>query len=539
MKHNGIMTYLSGLLLFISLFAGGCATVSLDVPKIFSTALPASDETRLGAALKPICEKHPGQSGFYLMPSGMEAFLARAFLIEAAGRSLDLQYYDFRDDTTSTLLLERILAAADRGVKVRFLLDDWNITGRDLYLDLLGMHHNIEVRVFNPFGGRRSSSIPRLVQYAFGEKRLKKRMHNKSFVVDNTMAVVGGRNIGDEYFNAKSDVNFSDLDILVAGPVVPQISVAFDEYWNSEYAVPIKEVASIEPNKEDAEEGRRLLEANKKRFYESEYAKRLRDSDFLKRLLEGTLGAVWTKGEYIYDKPGKIGFSIKDEPSAYMIKRLVDIGSKARTETLMISPYFVPGKIGMDWMKSDRERGVSVKVLTNSLASNDMKAAHGGYMNYREDMLRLGVHIYEMKPTSDEILSKGHRRRRLGSSSQQGALHAKTYVWDRQRAFVGSINFDPRSALMDTQDGMYMEGPEIAGQVARLFDEGISADAAFEVTLESGSQEADGSPPSEGRLTWISHEDGKDIRYYHEPMTSLWQRMKVRVVSWFTPEDML
>jgi cardiolipin synthase C len=321
--------------------------------------------------------------------------------------------------------------------------------------------------------------------------------------------------------------------------VVPQISVAFDEYWNSEYAVPIEEVASLEPNKEDAEEGRRLLEANRKQFADSEYAKRLKESDLLTRILEGRLGAVWTKGEYIYDKPGKIGSSIQEDPSAYMVKRLVAIGSKATKETLLISPYFVPGKMGMEWMKGDRDRGVSVKVLTNSLASNDMKAAHGGYMNYREDMLRMGVRIYEMKPTSDEILFKHHIIRRLGRSSQQGALHAKTYVWDRERAFVGSINFDPRSALMDTQDGMYMEGSEIAGQVAGLFDEGASADAAFEVTLESDSPKTDDSPPSDGKLTWISREDGKEIRYCHEPMTSLWQRIKVRIVSWFTPEEML
>ena len=160
-------------------------------------------------------------------------------------------------------------------------------------------------------------------------------------------------------------------------------------------------------------------------------------------------------------------------------------------------------------------------------------------MNYREDMLRMGVRIYEMKPTSDEILSKQHKRRRLGSSSEQGALHAKTYVWDRERTLVSSFNYDPRSALMDTQDGMYMEGSEIAEQVVRIFDEGISANSAFEVILEPGLPEKDGSAPDKQRLTWISREDGNEIRYYEEPMTSLWLRIKVRIVSWFAPEEML
>jgi putative cardiolipin synthase len=179
-----------------------------------------------------------------------------------------------------------------------------------------------------------------------------------------------------------------------------------------------------------------------------------------------------------------------------------------------------------------------VKVLTNSLASNDVKAAHSGYMKYREDLLRMGVRIYEMKPTSEEALT-GHRRERKLGSSSQGALHAKTFVSDRKRVFIGSFNYDPRSALLDTQDGMLVQGPEMADHVARIFEEGASPDAAYEVTLESDSPKTEGNAPSEGRLTWITRENGEEVRYYHEPMTSLWQRIKARVFSWFVPEEML
>ena len=266
------------LILMISALSG-CASLPVNYPRTPTTALLHPEETRTWKMIQRQLDTHPGDSGFYLLPSGVDAFVARILLINAAERTLDLQYYIFHGDITPKLVVDRMLAAADRGVRIRLLVDDWNIRGKDPVLAMINAHPNIEVRVFNPVAGRRSAFLSRPLQYVFGAGRIKNRMHNKAFVVDNTVAIVGGRNIGDEYFHAQPDVNFEDLDIMAMGPITKGVSSAFDEYWNHELAIPIRAFVSQEPSAEDIQKARRTLDDHREAMKAKEYGRSLRESD--------------------------------------------------------------------------------------------------------------------------------------------------------------------------------------------------------------------------------------------------------------------
>src|SRR5512139_3962240 len=309
------------LVLILSLLSG-CASLPLDYPRTFTTALPHPGETRLWRTIQPQLDSHPGESGFYLLPSGIDAFVARILLIDAAERTLDLQYYIFHGDITPKLVVDRMLAAADRGVRVRLLVDDWNLRGRDPVLALINAHPNIEVRIFNPVAGRRSAFLSRPVQYLFGAGRIKNRMHNKALVVDNTAAIVGGRNIGDEYFHAQPDVNFEDLDIMAMGPITKEVSAGFDEYWNHELAIPIRAFVSREPPAEDVQKARLMLDQHREAMKATEYGRKLRESDLVKRLGAGQFFMAWAKGEVLYDRPGRVNTSDALNPSSSMAPRL-------------------------------------------------------------------------------------------------------------------------------------------------------------------------------------------------------------------------
>jgi putative cardiolipin synthase len=523
------------LILMISALSG-CASAPLNYPRTFTKAYPQPEETRIGRTIQPQIDDHLGESGFYLLPSGIDAFVARILLIDAAERTLDLQYYIFHGDITPKLVVDRMLAAADRGVRIRFLVDDWNIQGKDFILAMIGTHPNIEVRIFNPIAGSRSSSLSRPLHYLFGAERIKNRMHNKVFVVDNTIAIVGGRNIGDEYFQAHPDVNFEDMDIMAMGPIAKEVSAGFDEYWNHELAIPIQAFVSQSPAEEDVQKARLILEQHREAMKATEYGRKLRESDLLNRLGAGRLPVVWGQGEVLYDRPGRVNTSGVQDPSKSMAPRLREIIEEAQSEALIISPYFVPREGGVKLLAKMRHRGVTVKILTNSLASNDVPIAHGGYARYRKDLLRLGVDLFELRPVAGQREEKNSTH--WGGSSG-AALHAKTFILDRQVLFVGTFNLDPRSAWFDTQNGIAVRSETLAEQAARLFEESASAHRAFRVTLRTDSTESNGSASERDELEWITEENGKEVRYSHEPETGLWRRITVKILSLFAPEKML
>jgi putative cardiolipin synthase len=523
------------LVLIVSILSG-CATLPLNYPRTPTTALPQPEETSLWRRIQPQLDSHPGDSGFYLLPSGIDAFVARILLIDAAERTLDLQYYIFHGDITPKLVVDRMLAAADRGVRIRLLVDDWNIRGKDPVLAMINAHPNIEVRIFNPIAGSRSSFLSRPFHYLFGAGRIKNRMHNKAFIVDNTVAIVGGRNIGDEYFQAQHDVNFEDMDLMALGPIAKEVSAAFDEYWNYELAIPIHAFVSQEPAVEEIQKARRTLDEHREALRATEYGRKLRESDLLKRLGAGQLPVVWGQGEVLYDRPERVNASGPPNPSNSMGPRLRAIIEEAQNEALLISPYFVPREAGVKMFAKMRGRGVAVKILTNSLASNDVPIAHGGYARYRKDMLRLGVDLFELKPAPGQREKKGHTQ--VGGSSG-AALHAKTFIVDRKVLFVGTLNLDPRSVWFDTQNGIAVRSETLTEQAAHLFEESTAKHRAFRVTLRTSSTGANGSLSEVPRLEWVTEENGKEERYSREPKTGLWRRISVKVLSLFAPEKML
>jgi len=523
------------LILAISAFSG-CANLPLNYPRTSTTALSQPEETSLWRRIQPQLDGHPGESGFYLLPSGIDAFVARILLIDAAERTLDLQYYIFHGDITPKLVVDRLLAAADRGVRIRLLVDDWNIKGKDFVLAMIDAHPNIEVRIFNPVAGSRSSSLSRPFHYLLGAERIKNRMHNKAFVVDNIIAIVGGRNIGDEYFQAHDDINFEDMDLMATGPIAKEVSAGFDEYWNHELAIPVRAFVAREPPADDIEKARQILDEHRETLKGTEYGRKLRESDLLKRLEAGRLPVVWAQGEVLYDRPDRVNASGPPNPSNSMGPRLREMIEEAQNEVLLISPYFVPRERGVELFAKMRHRGVTVKILTNSLASNDVPIAHGGYARYRKDLLRLGVDLFELRPAPGQREKKDHTQ---VSGSSGAALHAKTFILDRKVLFVGTLNLDPRSVRFDTQNGIVVRSETLAGQAARLFEETTSLHRAFRVTFRMDSPEVNGSPSGGTGLEWVTEENGKEVRYFHEPETGLWRRITVKILSLFAPEKML
>ena len=293
-----------GVLLLVLLH--GCASIPYDYPRSVSSALYRPEGTRLGKEIQARGVNHPGTSGFYLLPTGIDAFATRARLIDRAEKTLDLQYYLFHDDLTGKFIFGRVIAAADRGVRVRLLLDDWHLTTEtDSLLAAMATHPNIEVRIFNPFGTHRRTVLARALGMAFGPNRLKGRMHNKAFIVDNSVAIVGGRNIGDEYFGASPDANFYDLDIITLGPVAREVSAVFDDYWNCVLSIPINALIAIRPTADDLQSARRDLATHRERLEKSTYGLKVEKSDLLKRIDTGKVPIAWGQAQVLSDDPLK------------------------------------------------------------------------------------------------------------------------------------------------------------------------------------------------------------------------------------------
>jgi cardiolipin synthase C len=532
-RANLVPAFFLACLFLLPALLNGCASLPLDYPRSVSTALLLPEETDMGKRIQAHVTRNQGKSGFYLLSSGEDSFLARVLAINQAERTLDLQYYSFNNDLTGKFLMDRLVAAAERGVRVRLLVDDWTQAGKiDWGLAMVQANPNIEVRVFNPFGGLRKVLFSRVFQAVFVAKRLRGRMHNKMFIADNCLAIVGGRNIGDEYFGARSELMFGDLDIMAIGPITREISTAFDAYWNCVLSIPVKALLKRQPTAAETEEFRRFLSENRKSVQSSEYAQRLRDGNLSKRVEAGHLHYVWAEGEVLYDDPLKVIRADDSSRKVQMGRQLKSIIDEAQSEVLAISPYFIPGERGMLWFKQLRERGITVKVLTNSLASTDVPLVEGGYAHYRKALLGLGVELYELKPNPDQYRFWDHTS--FGSSSK-GALHAKTVIVDRKIVFVGSFNLDPRSARLNTEDGVVVRSAELGAQATRLFDRGISPRDAYRVEILGKS------PVSEEwhGLVWITEENGREVHYYHDPMTGFWFRLEVRFLSLFAPESML
>lgn len=507
------------------MLGAGCWSPRDEVARPVSHALERPEETFLGRVLAAQLAATPGQSGFHLLVSGQEAFLARAAMAEAAERTLDLQYYIVGEDATATLLLQRALRAAQRGVRVRLLIDDLYAVGRDFDLATLAAQPNVEVRLFNPFLQRGPLGLSRLLEYLGDSTRLNRRMHNKLWIADNALAVIGGRNLGDAYFDVREDSKFADLDLLAGGPVVAGISRSFDGYWNSEWAVPIGAFLGAPPAGAQLQLLLQHMDARADEFRASDYAETLRATDLGRLLRAGGLPLAPARASVLYDDPPNLRNG-SDRTESRILSVLRSAIEAAQREVILISPYFIPSERGVGVLCGLAARRVGVKVLTNSLASTDVPVVHAGYARYRSRLLACGVQLYERRPGDRSARSA---RARLSSGA---SLHAKAVVVDRKWVLLGSMNLDPRSRLSNTEIAVSVGSAALGAQLGGLFDEATAPDQAFRVTLAEPRNER--SP-----LLWSGAENDKPVTFTSEPLAGWWRRIVSALLGALAPEEML
>ncbi|MDR3388786.1 MAG: phospholipase D family protein [Rudaea sp.] len=517
------------LLLMLGIAVSACSSLRSDFVKTPSQALPPAFDTPSARYVQSELEEHRGLSGFRLLTGSTNALMSRIALIDHAEHSIDLQYYIFENDATGRLVAQRLLAAADRGVRVRMLLDDLGLDHEDHMLDALDAHPNIKVRLFNPFNTRDPSLPSKIAQFILEGQRLNRRMHNKSLIADNAAAIVGGRNIGDGYFDARNDTNFRDLDVIAVGPVVTQASSAFDDYWNSDAAFPVTAFRNTRNTDADLVKVRAALAHDARKFADSDYAQAS-----LEKLPYGATADrrgewFWGSGNLLADLPEKIKAE-SDTPELRIGPQLKSVTDVASTEVLLISPYFVPGEKGTNYLIGLAQRGVAVKVLTNSLASTDEPAAHAGYEHYRNRLLAGGVQLFELRPAAGEKQSAT-----AAGASSGVSLHAKAFVVDRRYVFVGSMNMDPRSKLLNTEMGVMVDCPGLAGAVAQFFATASSPANAFHVELLPATDAASGH----ARLTWVSESNGATVTYDHDPDATRSRRLEVSLLRLLPIEGLL
>ncbi len=460
--------------------------------------------TRLGLAISPTCAANPGRTGIYGLADPREAFAARALLAAAAERRIDAQSYIWRDDDTGRLLFEALWRAAERGVQVRLLLDDNNTSGLDGILAALDSHPNLEVRLYNPLAWRRA----RILNYATDFRRSNHRMHNQSFTADGETTIVGGRNVGNEYFGAGAGMIFADLDVLAVGPVVQDVSAAFERYWNSASASPVSHVLGAA---DPAEVGRLSARFAQARTAATvvEYVDSLRDTALVDELLSERLTLDWVDARLVCDDPEKTVASERRE-DLLMLPRMLELVGRPARQLDLVSPYFVPMSEGSTAFETLARGGVRVRVLTNSLEATDVAAVHAGYAKRRKGLLEAGVELFELKRVSKRKSSRG---------SSSASLHAKTFAVDRMRVFVGSFNFDPRSAELNTEMGLILHSPALAQEIAGGFD--------TEVPLRAYEVRRGG----DGSLRWIENAPSGRKQHAKEPGTGFLRRASIGVLS--------
>ena len=539
--------------LLMSLWLTGCAALPSDVQRPVTTALENNLDTRLGkvVAARAAAASTRNDSGFALVVNAELAFTSRMTLIKAAEKTLDLQYYAVHADDTTDRLFDALREAAARGVRIRILLDDFNTAGKDAQVLRLAFEKNIDMRLFNPLPSNRSSAMWRIVSSLSDAARLQRRMHNKIFVADNAVAITGGRNLGDTYFGQSDGVNFVDIDVLAAGRIARDLSRSFDQYWNNPLAYPVQSLMTVK----DLERLKPPAAAQTSSF--GEYrptAPTPAPSEALNKTtatrvtvnpagLTTTIAALpettdlqllnwtWAASTMLVDKPSKIA---EDADSAEIsndtvVDGLLSLMSSAKTDLLVVSPYFVPGAEMMRQFEAIRKRGVRVRVLTNSLASNDAVAAHAGYARYREGLLAMGIEMYEMRSEQRGTVSRfGAGTGSAGGTSgaSRASLHAKAVVVDSRLLVVGSMNLDLRSKLQNSEVAIVIRNPKLAAEATALIEPSM-IQGAYRVELK------------DGQLVWRAPQGSGLADATSEPDASAGLKLMVRVIAPFAPDEML
>jgi putative cardiolipin synthase len=517
---------------FALLLAGLTGCTSLPKPRAEWNP-PSTVETTNTAwarALAPAIAEHKEASGIQFLTYGRDALAARVAVADTAERSLDVQYYIWNPDNSGRLLAERLLTAADRGVRVRLLLDDIGGSASDAVLLALDSHTNVEVRLFNPIANR----FFRKLSLLFDFQRVNRRMHNKSFTADRAITVLGGRNVGDHYFSTGDERQFADFDVVATGPAASEVAAMFERYWTNPVSIPIQVLTKKKSAPDELAAGRTRLAADVKTLGDSTFADLATNALGLAiRRRESAL--VWGPTQLVSDLPEKV----EKDPSDISTHLLPELGSVVRStqrELFIVSPYFVPGRKGMEFFRSLRARGVRVVVLSNSLAANDVTPVHAGYRRYRKALLLAGVELWEIKPDVQLRATAGDAvtARKKTKKPAESALHAKVFAFDRRTLFVGSLNLTPRSSLLNTEMGLLVETPQLTRPAVESLEKSLVQDA-YRLEFVPGP-----GPCKEcGSIVWHSQENGRDVRYTSEPHASFWRRLQVSIFSLLPLESQL
>ncbi|NKB34886.1 MAG: hypothetical protein GKR91_17460 [Pseudomonadales bacterium] len=499
--------------LLVGIFLSSCASLPEEVIRIESYTIADTGDTTLAQLAGPTNTTDTGESRFVMLPSGLESFDVRLALTDLAERSIDIQTFIWKQDSAGTLLAERLLVAAERGIRVRILVDDINNRDRDEALAALDAHPNIEFRIFNPFGTR-SFLLPINVRRGWemirDMSRLNHRMHNKVFVTDNQAAIVGGRNIADEYFGMSENYNFADLDLLISGAIVDDVSLSFDDYWNSSWAYPIT-IFTDHPSPPRLEIFYSRMHENVSSLY-SQLGLEQSSPQERRQLLQDLISrAVSARAEIVFDSPDKLTGGAVD--NATEVPQLLQSQTEqTQSELLIGSPYFIPGEGGGGLLAELADRGVSVKVLTNSLAAADHVSSFSGFSRYRTQVLQNGIELFELKPDQTQFV----RETSITTSTGNGGIHAKAFVFDRERVFIGSFNLDPRSININTEIGLLIHSEALAEELASYFEAMMQPQYSWSPTLNNA-----------GDLVWMEKNPSSvsaDMIYTSDPKASFWRR---------------
>jgi putative cardiolipin synthase len=499
----------------------GCASLppGAEYQKQPSAAYAHPEQTQISQAFAPAAAAHSGRSAFRILSRGTDGFTMRIELIHQAEHALDLQYFIYRQDQTGKIITEALLQAADRGVHLRLLVDDGASAPGDGQIAVLAAHPNIEVRIFNPFSYRGESVALRAMEFAFHHRRLDYRMHNKLLVADNASALIGGRNVGDQYFQIDPQGQYADDDLFVFGPTVQKLSATFDSYWNSALAIPVEALAGGRPSAAQLAAYREVLEDAHRKAQDAgaDFMREAASGEPLSGILDGALPVVWAGAQVVCDPPDKMHHHEQGVRGAFAYEPIAQALAEVHTELLMITPYFIPTPHEAQALKDLRQRNVRVGILTNSLESTTEVSAHAGYQRHRTEMLKAGVELHEVRASPENARGSGQSVA-LSRYGNYG-LHAKLYAFDRSRLFIGSMNFDQRSARLNTEIGLLIDSGELAQQAIARYDAMTQLGSSYEVSLQS-----DGDGRS--HLVWRTSVGGRLIETRREPSRNAWRRLQ-------------
>jgi len=492
---------LSLSVIFLVLCAG-CATVPMDHPREYSEAIGANEGTQLRSIAAGWIQDDPESSGFYPLINGNDALGMRLWLIDAAQVSIDVQTFIMKGDLSGLVITKHLLMAADRGVRVRILLDDALTIVEDDILLLVDAHPNIEVRLYNPISRRGINILNAIGDF----RRANRRMHNKTFTVDNQMTIVGGRNIADEYFELRAELEFIDLEVLGVGNVALKVSETFDRFWNSGQAAAMVAVQDMLTKREFEEVQQHIRDYLHGR--DGETYRNAMNSAVLKQLISGETLLFLASSDVVTDEPEKLELPVAQE-NMVLLNHLEEEVRAARSEVIVLTPYLVPGKAGVAFWQSIVEKGVRVLMLTNSLASNHHSYMHAGYARYRKDLLSAGVELYEVRANAVP----------RESSAKSVTLHIKGMIVDRRRTFIGSPNLDPRSFEINSEMGVIVDSPGMGSQLAEGLMQRLP-NLAYRVEFDAM-----------GKLQWRGTVDGVEVIETSEPHAGPWLKLKSRLAA--------